>query len=177
MVQPSCGVCLQDETANQCPLCQRCIELAQERNWAPDLDFAIHKQMAQVLGGPIRSLKRRWEHLEQFMITTPDVDWARLANPQEDPVRYSPFPEEEEELFIEKLRSGYGVSGYEKEKLEDGYQMRNGSILSFSDGRMFVDGQRHNVQIPIRQFLILLTDKETRTGWDLVSIFLAVSAL
>ena len=177
MVQPSCGVCLQDETANQCPLCQRCIELAQERNWAPDLDFAIHKQMAEVLGGPIRSLKRRWEHLEQFMITTPDVDWARLANPQEDPVRYSPFPEEEEELFIEKLRSGYGVSGYEKEKLEDGYQMRNGSILSFSDGRMFVDGQRHNVQIPIRQFLIVLTDKETRIGWDLVSIFLAVSAL
>ena len=77
MVHPSFGVCLQDETANQCPLCQRCIELAQESNWAPDLDFAIHKQRAQVRGGPIRSLKRRWEHLEQFMITTPDVDWAR----------------------------------------------------------------------------------------------------
>ena len=177
MVQPSCGVCLQDETTNQCPLCERCIELAQERNWAPDLDFDIHKQMAQVLGGPIRSLKRRWEHLEQFMLNTPDVDWARLANPQEDPVRYSPFPEEEEEIFIEKLISGNGVSGYEKEKLEDGYLMRNGSIISFNDGRMFVDGQRHNVQIPIRQFLILLTDKENRIGWDIVSIFLAVSAL
>ncbi len=177
MVQPSCGVCLQDETTSQCPLCERCIELSVQRNWAPELDFGVHKQMAQVLGGPIRSLKRRWDHLEQFMLNTPDVDWARLPNPQEDPVRYSPFPEEEEEIFIEKLRTGYGVSGYEKEKLEDGYQMRNGSILSFSDGRMFVDGQRHNVQIPIQQFLILLTDKENRIGWDLVSIFLAVSAL
>ena len=177
MVQPSCGVCLQDETTNQCPLCERCIELALEKNWAPDLDFGVHRQMAQALGGPIRSLKRRWEHLEEFMANTPDVDWARLPNPQEDPVRYSPFPEEEEEIFIEKLRSGHGISGYEKERLEDGFQMCNGSILSFSNGRMFVDGQHHNVQIPIEQFLIILTDKENRIGWDIVLIFLAVSAL
>ena len=177
MLQPSCSVCHQDETTNQCPLCERCIELAQEGNWAPELDFAVHEQMAQVLGGPIRSLKRRWENLEQFMLTTPDVDWARLRNPKEDPVRYSPFPEEEEELFIEKLNSGFGVSGYEKERLEDGYQMSNGSILSFSEGSMYVDGHRHNAQIPIRQFLLILTNKETRIGWDLVMIFLATSAL
>ena len=112
MLQPLCSVCHQDETTNQCPLCERCIELAQEKNWAPELDFSIHEQMAQILGGPIRSLKRRWENLEQFMLTTPDVDWARLRNPQEDPVRYSPFPDVEEELFTEKLHSGFGVSGY-----------------------------------------------------------------
>lgn len=177
MVQPSCGVCLQDETTNQCALCERCIELALERNWAPDLDYSVHKQMASALGGPIRSLKGRWKNLEEFMLNSSDVDWARLPNRKEDPVRYSPFPEEEEAIFIEKLRSGYGVSGYEKEKLEDGYQMRNGSILSFSDGRMFVDGQHHNVQIPIKQYLLVLTDKENRIGWDIVSIFLAASAL
>lgn len=177
MLQPSCSVCHQDETTNQCPLCERCIELAQEKNWAPELDFSIHEQMAQILGGPIRSLKRRWENLEQFMLTTPDVDWARLRNPQEDPVRYSPFPDVEEELFTEKLHSGFGVSGYEKERLEDGYQMSNGSILSFSEGGMYIDGTRHNVQIPIRQFLLILTDKEARIGWDLVMIFLATSSL
>ncbi|MCH1443769.1 MAG: hypothetical protein L7U53_07875, partial [Candidatus Poseidoniaceae archaeon] len=115
--------------------------------------------------------------MEEFMSNTPDVDWARLPNPQQDPVRYSPFPEEEEEIFIEKLRSGHGISGYEKERLEDGFQMCNGSILSFSNGRMLVDGQHHNVQIPIEQFLIILTDKENRIGWDIVLIFLAVSAL
>ena len=43
MLQPSCSVCHQDETTNQCPLCERCIELAQEGNWAPELDFAVRE--------------------------------------------------------------------------------------------------------------------------------------
>ena len=60
--------------------------------------------MADVLGGLVRSLRKRWANLERFMLHTPDVDWARLEDPEIDPVRMSPFPEEEERIFIEKTR-------------------------------------------------------------------------
>ena len=74
----------------------------------------VHQRMADVLGGPVRSLRKRWKNLERFMAHTPDVDWARLDDPEMDPVRMSPFPEEEEKIFIEKLENRSGISGYEK---------------------------------------------------------------
>ena len=87
---------------------------------------------------------------------TPDVDWARLDEADQDPVRHSPFPEEEESIFIEKLEKQTGYSGYEKERLEEGFVMWDGTLLAFIDGRMTIDGRIHEARIPVEQYLLLL---------------------
>ena len=139
--------------------------------------FGVHQRMADVLGGPVRSLRKRWKNLERFMAHTPDVDWARLDDPEMDPVRTSPFPEEEQKIFIEKLENRSGISGYEKERLEEGFLMSDGTLLSFVDGRMWIDGRPHEARIPTEQYLLLLMNSDERKGWDLIKLFLAISGL
>ena len=151
--------------------------MTEESKWAPSLPLEVHQRMASVLGGPVRSLKKRWENLERFMNHTPDVDWARLDEADQDPVRHSPFPEEEESIFIEKLEKQTGYSGYEKERLEEGFVMWDGTLLAFIDGRMTIDGRIHEARIPVEQYLLLLLNPAERKGWDLVKLFLALSGL
>lgn len=177
MIGEACGICQNETTETNCSICIRCVELTEESKWAPSLPLEVHERMADVLGGPARSLRKRWENLQRFMNHTPDVDWAQLDDLEQDPVRYSPFPEEEERIFIEKLEKRSGYSGYEKERLEEGYVMWDGTHLSFIDGRMWIDGRSHEARIPTEQYLLLLTNPEERKGWDLVKIFLAVSGL
>jgi hypothetical protein len=49
---------------------------------------------------------------------TPDVDWARLEDSDMDPVRISPFPEEEGKIFVENWRKGVGIQGTKKNFLK-----------------------------------------------------------
>ena len=177
MIGEACGICQNENTETNCSICIRCVELTEESKWAPSLPLEVHQRMASVLGGPVRSLKKRWGNLERFMNHTPDVDWARLDAPDQDPVRHSPFPEEEETIFIEKLEKRTGYSGYEKERLEEGFVMWDGTLLAFIDGRMSIDGRIHEARIPIEQYLLLLLTPGERKGWDLVKLFLALSAL
>jgi len=177
MIGEACGICQNETIETNCSICIRCVELTEESKWAPSLPLDIHQRMADVLGGPARSLKKRWQNLERFMAHTDDVDWARLDDTDQDPVRYSPFPEEEERIFIEKLEKGTGYSGYEKERLEEGFIMWDGTHLSFIDGRMLIDGTSHEARIPIEQYLLLLTNSNQRIGWDLTRLFLALSGL
>ena len=177
MIGEACGICQNETIETNCSICIRCVELTEESKWAPSLPLEIHQRMADVLGGPARSLRKRWENLERFMAHTDDVDWARLDDTDQDPVRYSPFPEEEERIFIEKLEKGTGYSGYEKERLEEGFIMWDGTHLSFNDGRMLIDGISHEARIPIEQYLLLLTNSKQRIGWDLTRLFLALSGL
>ena len=177
MIGEACGICQNETIETNCSICIRCVELTEESKWAPSLPLEIHQRMADVLGGPARSLRKRWENLERFMAHTDDVDWARLDDTDQDPVRYSPFPEEEERIFIEKLEKGTGYSGYEKERLEEGFIMWDGTHLSFNDGRMLIDGTSHEARIPIEQYLLLLTNSKQRIGWDLMRLFLALSGL
>ncbi len=177
MIGEACGICQNENIETNCSICIRCVELTEESKWAPSLPLEVHQRMADVLGGPVRSLRKRWGNLERFMSHTPDVDWARLDDPEMDPVRMSPFPEEEEKIFIEKLENRSGISGYEKERLEDGFLMSDGTLLSFIDGRMWIDGRSHEARIPTEQFLLLLMNTEERKGWDVIKLFLAISGL
>ena len=177
MIGEACGICQTEDIETNCSICIRCVELTEESKWATSLPLEVHQRMADVLGGPARSLRKRWENLERFMRHTPDVDWARLEDPEEDPVRHSPFPDEEERIFVEKLENRSGYSGYEKERLEEGFVMSDGTHLCFIDGRMWIDGKSHEARIPTEQYLLLLTDREERKGWDLIRLFLALSGL
>ncbi|MGB0393851.1 MAG: hypothetical protein ACPGE8_01495 [Candidatus Poseidoniaceae archaeon] len=177
MIGEACGICQDENIDTNCSICIRCVELTEESKWAPSLPLEVHQRMADVLGGPVRSLRKRWKNLERFMAHTPDVDWARLDDPEMDPVRMSPFPEEEEKIFIEKLENRSGISGYEKERLEEGFLMSDGTLLSFVDGRMWIDGRSHEARIPTEQYLLLLMNPDERKGWDLTKLFLAVSGL
>ena len=177
MIGEACGICQNEKIETNCSICIRCVELTEETKWAPSLPLEVHQRMADVLGGPVRSLRKRWANLERFMLHTPDVDWARLNDPEIDPVRMSPFPEEEERIFIEKLENGSGISGYEKERLEEGFIMSDGTNLSFVDGRMWVDGRSHEARVPTEQYLLLLMNVQERKGWDLTKLFLALSGL
>ena len=177
MIGEACGICQNEEIDTNCSICIRCIELTEENKWAPSLPLEVHQRMADVLGGPTRSLRKRWENLERFMDHTPDVDWARLEDRDLDPVRFSPFPDEEGQIFIEKLQNRSGYSGYEKELLEEGFVMWDGTLLSFVDGRMCIDGKSHEARIPTEQYLLLLMNPEQRKGWDLVRLFLSISGL
>ena len=177
MIGEACGICQNEKIESNCSICIRCVELTEESKWAPSLPLEVHQRMADVLGGPVRSLRKRWANLERFMLHTPDVDWARLDDPETDPVRMSPFPEEEERIFIEKLENRSGVSGYEKERLEEGFIMSDGTNLSFVDGRMWIDGRSHEARVPTEQYLLLLMNTQLRKGWDLTKLFLAISGL
>ena len=177
MIGEACGICQNELNETNCSICIRCVEITEESKWAPSLSPEVHQRMVDVLGGPARSLRQRWENLQRFMDHTPDIDWARLDDPELDPVRYSPFPEEEERIFVEKLEKLSGYSGFEKERLEEGFVMWDGTHLSFIDGKMWIDGRSHEARIPTEQYLLLLTNSEQRKGWDLIKIFLAVSGL
>lgn len=177
MIGEACGICQNEDIETNCSICIRCVELTEESKWASSLPVEVHQRMSDVLGGPARSLRKRWQNLERFMAHTPDVDWARLDDREQDPVRHSPFPEEEERIFVEKLVNRSGYSGYEKERLEEGFVMSDGTHLAFIDGRMSIDGRSHEARIPTEQYLLLLTNPEQRKGWDLLKIFLAVSGL
>jgi hypothetical protein len=177
MIGEACGICQNETIETNCSICIRCVELTEESKWAPSLSPEVHQRMADVLGGPARSLRKRWQNLERFMDHTPDVDWARLDDPEQDPVRHSPFPEEEERIFIEKLEKRSGYSGYEKERLEEGFVMWDGTHLAFIDGRMCVDGRSHDARIPTEQYLLLLLNSDQRKGWDLIKLFLAISGI
>ncbi len=177
MIGEACGICQNETIETNCSICIRCVELTEESKWAPSLSLEVHRRMADVLGGPARSLRRRWQNLERFMDHTPDVDWARLDDSELDPVKHSPFPEEEERIFIEKLEKRSGYSGYEKERLEEGFVMWDGTHLAFIDGQMCVDGRSHDARIPTEQYLLLLMNPDQRRGWDLIKLFLAVSGL
>ena len=177
MIGEACGICQNENIETNCSICIRCVELTEESKWAPSLPLEVHQQMAEALGGPTRLLRNRWRNLEQFMTNTPDVDWARLDDSEMDPVHMSPFPEEEERIFIEKLENHSAISGYEKELLEEGFQMFDGTLLSFIDGRMWIDGRPHQARIPTEQFLLLLMNAEQRKGWDVIKLFLAISGL
>ena len=135
MIGEACGICQNEEIETNCSICIRCVELTEESKWAPSLPLQVHQRMTDVLGGPVRSLRKRWGNLERFMDHTPDVDWARLEDSDMDPVRISPFPEEEGKIFVEKLEKRSGYSGYEKELLEEGFIMWDGTLLSFEIGR------------------------------------------
>ncbi|MAM89868.1 MAG: hypothetical protein CMI15_00140, partial [Opitutaceae bacterium] len=87
MIEVACGICQTEDDDATCPICARCIEITEENKWAPSLPLEVHQRMADVLGGPARSLRKRWENLERFMNHTPDVDWARLNDTEQDPVR------------------------------------------------------------------------------------------
>ena len=177
MIGEACGICQNEDIDTNCSICIRCVELTEESKWAPSLPLEVHQRMADVLGGPVRSLRKRWKNLERFMAHTPDVDWARLEDTELDPVRMSPFPEEEEKIFIEKLENRSGISGYEKERLEEGFVMHDGTLLSFVDGRVWVDGRPHEARIPTEQYLLLLMNSDVRKGWDLIKLLLALSGL
>ena len=123
MIGEACGICQNELNETNCSICIRCVEITEESKWAPSLSPEVHRRMVDVLGGPARSLRQRWENLQRFMNHTPDVDWARLSDSELDPVRYSPFPEEEERIFVEKLEQLSGYSGFEKERLEEGFVM------------------------------------------------------
>ena len=177
MIEVACGICQTEDDDATCAICARCIEITEENKWAPSLPLEVHQRMADVLGGPARSLRKRWENLERFMNHTPDVDWARLNDTEQDPVRICPFPEDEGRIFVEKLEKRSGYSGYEKERLEEGFIMWDGTLLSFVDGRMSIDGRVHEARIPTEQYLLLLMNPIERKGWDLVKLFLALSGL
>ena len=177
MIGEACGICQNEEIETNCSICIRCVELTEESKWAPSLPLEVHQRMTDVLGGPVRSLRKRWGNLERFMDHTPDVDWARLQDSDMDPVRISPFPEEEGKIFVEKLEKRSGYSGYEKELLEEGFVMWDGTLLSFVDGRMYIDGRSHEARIPTEQYLLLLMNPEQRKGWDLVKLYLSLSGL
>ena len=177
MIGEACGICQNEELETNCSICIRCVELTEESKWAPSLPLEVHQRMTDVLGGPVRSLRKRWGNLERFMDHTPDVDWARLEDSDMDPVRISPFPEEEGRIFVEKLEKRSGYSGYEKELLEEGFVMWDGTLLSFVDGRMYIDGRSHEARIPTEQYLLLLMNPGQRKGWDLVKLYLSLSGL
>jgi len=104
MIGEACGICQNETIETNCSICIRCVELTEESKWAPSLTLQIHQRMADVLGGPARSLRKRWQNLERFMNHTDDVDWAKLDDTSQDPVRYSPFPEEESASLLKSLR-------------------------------------------------------------------------
>ena len=51
--------------------------------------------------------------------------------------------------------------------------MSDGTLLSFVDGRMWIDGRSHEARIPTEQYLLLLMNSDERKGWDLIKLFLA----
>ena len=87
MIGEACGICQNEDIETNCSICIRCVELTEESKWASSLPVEVHQRMSDVLGGPARSLRKRWQNLERFMAHTPDVDWARLDDREQDPVR------------------------------------------------------------------------------------------
>ena len=177
MIGEACGICQNELNETNCSICIRCVEITEESKWAPSLSPEVHQRMVDVLGDQPDPCDNDGKIFNDLWITPPDIDWARLDDSELDPVRYSPFPEEEERIFVEKLEKLSGYSGFEKERLEEGFVMWDGTHLSFIDGKMWIDGRSHEARIPTEQYLLLLTNSEKRKGWDLIKIFLAVSGL
>jgi hypothetical protein len=173
----ACSVCERQSSVSPCRLCSSLIVSKKSQKWAHQVDFSLHDQAQELLGGPNKTAQQRWRNLRRNSNHLKDVQWARLADETLDPVLTAPCSDDELCEIIQRVSDGIRLETLQRLYLHGGFVLHDGVRISFIGGRLLVNGRTMPAEVPIVSLLNVLSSKSARTGWDLTKLFVAFGSL
>ena len=173
----ACSVCERQSSVSPCRLCSSLIVSKKGQKWTHQIDFSLHDQAQQLLGGPNKTAQQRWRNLQRNSNHLKDVQWAKLADETLDPVLTAPCSDDELNEIIQRVSDGIRLETLQRLYLHGGFVLHDGVRISFIGGRLLVNGRTMPAEVPMVSLLNVLSSKSARTGWDLTKLFVAFGSL
>ena len=159
----ACSVCERQSSVSPCRLCSSLIVCKKGQKWTHQIDFSLHDQAQQLLGGPNKTAQQRWRNLQRNSNHLKDVQWAKLADETLDPVLTAPCSDDELNEIIQRVSDGIRLETLQRLYLHGGFVLHDGVRISFIGGRLLVNGRTMPAEVPMVSLLNVLSSKSART--------------
>lgn len=177
MSSNQCEVCdaPAEGVQKHCGLCASVLRDHGEHLWL-DLVPETLADEARGLLGNLSTSRARWGRLKHSPWVVEAGLWARLEDPDADPISvwHAGQP-----AFVEAAtaaRSAQGASNEQQRVLARGVTLCSGHLMQFSDEGLLIDGRGPFPRAPWKDLLELMC-APSRRGWDLLALALAATAV
>jgi hypothetical protein len=156
-----------------CELCTSIVDQATDHRWLHSLDLNAVDWAYDVV--PIGPSTQRWRGLREVPYIAEQADWARLSDPEHDPVVSWGAGEEAFAAASSLVIAGETIDRASRRALAAGVVLSTGHVMQFTDQGVVLDGVGPLDGAPWKDLLRVLTSSH-RIGWDLAALTIALTA-